>query len=83
VHKGIGCTTCHGPIGEMNQVWQAASLQMEWCLDCHRDPARWVRPREHVFSLDWAPPADQATLGAQLVREYDVHTRVDCSTCHR
>jgi hypothetical protein len=83
VQKGVGCATCHGRVDEMNQVWQASSLQMEWCLDCHRQPERHVRPREHVFDLAWEPPADQLALGLELVRDYDVRTRVDCSTCHR
>jgi len=83
VQKGIGCVSCHGRVDRMNQVWQEASLQMEWCLDCHRDPARYVRPRERIFDLAWQPPADQPKLGAELVRRYEVHTRTDCSTCHR
>jgi hypothetical protein len=83
VQKGIGCVSCHGRVDRMNQVWQESSLQMEWCLDCHRDPARYVRPREHVFDLAWERPADQPGLGAELIRLYEVHTRTDCSTCHR
>jgi hypothetical protein len=82
VQKGIGCATCHGRVDLMNQVWQAASLQMEWCLDCHRAPERFVRPRERVFDMAWAPD-DQATLGAELARAYDVRSRTDCTTCHR
>jgi hypothetical protein len=83
VAKGVGCVTCHGPVGAMNQVWQASSLQMEWCLDCHRNPERFVRPREHVFDLDWTPDGDQVALGRQLVQAYDIHARTDCSACHR
>ena len=83
VHKGVGCATCHGPVDRMNQVWQASSLQMEWCLDCHRHPERYLRPREHVFDMGWEPPGDQTALGLRLVREYRVRTSVDCSTCHR
>ena len=83
IQKGIGCVSCHGRVDRMNQVWQQSSLQMEWCLDCHRDPARHVRPRDRVFDLAWERPADQPDLGAELLRLYDVHTRTDCSTCHR
>jgi hypothetical protein len=82
VQKGVGCVSCHGRVDLMNQVWQAASLQMEWCLDCHRAPERHLRPRERVFDLAWQPD-DQAALGAELVRRYDVRARVDCSACHR
>lgn len=83
VQKGIGCVSCHGRVDRMNQVWQQSSLQMEWCLDCHRDPARHVRPRDRVFDLAWERPADQPDLGVELLRLYDVHPRTDCSTCHR
>jgi len=83
IQKGIGCVSCHGRVDRMNQVWQQSSLQMEWCLDCHRDPARHVRPRDRVFDLAWERPADQPNLGVELLRLYDVHTRTDCSTCHR
>jgi hypothetical protein len=83
VRKGVACEVCHGRIDRMNQVWQESSLQMEWCLDCHRNPAHYVRPREHVFDFGWTPPADQAELGRQLVEAYDIQTRTDCTTCHR
>jgi len=83
IQKGIGCVSCHGRVDQMNQVWRASSLQMEWCLDCHRDPARHVRPRDRIFDLAWERPADQPDLGAELLRLYDVHPRTDCSTCHR
>src|SRR2546425_786736 len=83
VHKGIGCVSCHGRVDEMNQIRQASSLQMEWCLDCHRHPERYVRPREHVFDMAWQPTTDQAVLGPELVREYHIRAPADCSTCHR
>jgi hypothetical protein len=88
VKKGIGCSSCHGSVDKMQLTRQVKSLQMEWCLDCHRHPEQHVRPRSEVFNSDWDParanpPTDQATLGAKLVREYDIHSRIDCSTCHR
>jgi hypothetical protein len=83
VQKGIGCVTCHGPIGEMALTWRENSLNMEWCLGCHRAPERFVRPRELVFSTDWQPPVDQITLGRQLVEEYKIKKLTNCSICHR
>jgi hypothetical protein len=82
VHKGVGCQTCHGRVDRMNLTWQESSLQMEWCLGCHRDPARFVRPREEIFNMVWKPD-DQATLGAALVTEYGIESRTDCNVCHR
>ena len=56
---------------------------MEWCLDCHRNPERYVRPREAVFRVDYVPPADQLELGRRLVAEYQIQKLTSCSTCHR
>lgn len=83
VHKGIGCVSCHGRVDQMNQLYQYPSLQMEWCLNCHRHPEQYVRPREEVFNLAWEPSQPQQALGLELVKAYDIHPRTDCSTCHR
>src|SRR5215475_9210065 len=72
VKKGVGCTTCHGQVDRMPLMWQEASLKMEWCLDCHRNPEKYVRPRDQVFSVDYRVPANQDELGARLVKEYDI-----------
>jgi hypothetical protein len=81
--KGIGCTTCHGPVGDMPLTWRANTLQMQWCLDCHREPERYVRPREFVFHSSYRPPADQRALGERLVKAYRIKKLTNCSTCHR
>jgi cytochrome c7-like protein len=83
VNKGVGCTTCHGPIAEMPLTWRATTLQMNWCLDCHQQPEKYVRPREAVFLPDYKPPADQMELGRKLVEEYRIQKLTHCSTCHR
>jgi hypothetical protein len=65
---------------------QKATLQMEWCLNCHRDPSRYVRPRDQITTMGYVPAKAQAELGPQLVREYkiaDVEHLTSCSTCHR
>ena len=67
----------------MPLIWQNASLQMEWCLDCHRAPERYVRPRRDVFRVDYVPPANQLELGERLVAEYGIERLTSCSTCHR
>jgi hypothetical protein len=87
VAKGVGCETCHGRVDRMPLMVQQASLQMEWCLDCHRDPAQFVRPREAVFQMGYVPEGgDQRAVGERLVREYgisDVRHMTSCSVCHR
>jgi hypothetical protein len=83
VKKGVGCATCHGRVDRMPLMWQSASLQMEWCLSCHRNPELYVRPRAAVFQMDYQPPPNQAELGARLVKEYDIQRLTSCSVCHR
>jgi len=83
VNQGVGCTTCHGRVDRMPLMWQQASLQMEWCLECHRNPERYVRPQDQVFNVAWEPPDDQLEQGARLVRERQIHPRTNCNTCHR
>ena len=85
VRKGVGCATCHGRVDQMPLLWRVHSLYMEWCLECHRNPERYLRPRQYVFSMDWQPPEDQVALGRRLMKEYkiqDVRLLTSCSTCH-
>lgn len=81
VAKGVGCSSCHGDVDDMPLVWKSSSLYMEWCLSCHREPGRHLRPREAVFLPDWR--SDDPGLGARLAREYRVESKTDCTTCHR
>jgi len=83
VNKGVGCTTCHGRVDQMPLMWQEATLYMEWCLECHREPERFLRRQSDVFNVAYEPPPDQLALGRELVIEYAVDTRTSCSTCHR
>ncbi|HVN10018.1 MAG TPA: cytochrome c3 family protein [Patescibacteria group bacterium] len=90
IHKGIGCTTCHGPVGDMPLTWKANTLQMSWCLECHRNPEKYVRPREKVFLPLYEPPANQEEMGEKLVAEYKIPEvkkgnlmLTNCTTCHR
>jgi hypothetical protein len=89
VNKGVGCATCHGRVDRMPLMYQAQSLEMRFCLDCHYDPAKYLRPREEVFRMDYEPPKaekDQLRLGRELAERYhvrDAQTLTNCSTCHR
>ena len=85
VSQGIGCQSCHGQVDQMPLMKKAHTLNMEWCLDCHRDPAQFIRPREQVFNMNYEYPANQETLGKSLVADYDVQTSqlTNCSICHR
>jgi len=83
VKKGVGCETCHGRIDQMAGIYQVNSLQMEWCLNCHRNPEQYLRPREFVTTMGYVPDGDQLEIGNRLKKEYDVHSLTSCSTCHR
>lgn len=85
VSQGIGCETCHGRVDQMTTVAKVETLQMDWCLGCHRAPERFVRPRDQVFTMGWEPPPDQEAAGAQLVADYGIKVDqlTDCSICHR
>jgi hypothetical protein len=99
VSKGVGCDTCHGPVDRMPLMYQAESLQMEWCLDCHRAPDKFLRPKSEVFNMRYQQPNaekpldfngkrydDQLALGKDLIKLYGIRSANDitsCSTCHR
>lgn len=83
VKKGVGCETCHGRVDQMPLMYQENSLQMEWCITCHRHPEHFVRPRSEIVTMGYRPPVPQSELGPQLVKEYGIRANTSCSTCHR
>lgn len=85
VRNGVGCSTCHGAVETMPLVRQAAPLTMEWCLDCHRDPTPYLRPRDKIFDQAWKAPSDQVEQGRTLLASYAIRLDhlTDCSRCHR
>lgn len=99
VAKGVGCSTCHGPVDQMPLMYQAQSLQMEWCLACHRAPEKFLRPQSEIFNMKYQPPTpaspinlqgedftSQVALGRFLVKQNRVRAvegLTSCSTCHR
>jgi hypothetical protein len=72
VTSGVQCVECHGHVERMPVVRQVASLEMQWCLDCHRNRERQsqaARFRKVSTGLDTGPPSERRLT--------------DCSTCHR
>ena len=85
IKKGISCVNCHGRVDEMPLTAKQHTLSMRWCLNCHRNPEKFIRPREQVFNLGWKPETDQEKMGQELVRKYHVLNKfqmTNCSTCH-
>lgn len=86
VDKGVGCATCHGRVDEMVQVYEAQELTMGWCLNCHRDPVPYLRPRNEVFNMTWSLPEEQQLqLGRELIDTYNIRVGylTECYVCHR
>ena len=83
VNKGIGCATCHGRVDLMPLTYKVNTLYMNWCIECHREPEKYVRPRDQVFNMAYETPPNQLELGRKLVAEYKILKLTDCYTCHR
>lgn len=87
VKRGVACVECHGRVDTMALTYRAKALQMQFCLDCHRDPAPRLRPPEQVTRMDWSDWHDQAAARygkAALDRFHIVPARLDnCGLCHR
>lgn len=85
VNRGISCVECHGQVNEMQVVYQAKSLSMAFCLDCHRNPEKFVRPINQVYNLDWKPESEAAQLemGTTFVHDWKINPPQSCSGCHR
>ena len=83
INKGIGCVSCHSRVDQEPLMQKGATLQMGFCINCHMHPETQVRPREEVFNMSWQPPANQAVLAQTLIQQYNVESKISCSTCHR
>jgi Cytochrome c7 and related cytochrome c/Class III cytochrome C family len=83
VSKGFGCATCHGRVDRMAAVYQVETLTMGWCLECHRNPERFIRPLDQITNMNWSAGARQLELGRELVHEGGIRSLTNCSTCHR
>jgi hypothetical protein len=95
VNKGVGCSTCHGRVDEMPLMWNTSSLQMEWCIQCHRNPEKVLRPQSEITNMEW--PAnldtnkypkdkyphgwDQAKEGPELAKKYNIQSTRLLTSC--
>jgi hypothetical protein len=84
VAKGVACVECHGRVDQMPLTWRDQPLQMQWCLDCHRNPAPHLRPHDQVFRMDTPRVGDAEASTLARLMQLESHRRLtDCSTCHR
>jgi len=82
VNAGVGCESCHGRIDQMEVVAQKEPLSMSWCLDCHRQPEKFVRPEDEVTTMGFKPEENQLEMGRRLVAEQNIHPPTYCQGCH-
>lgn len=87
VAKGVGCASCHGDIANMASVYQENTLQMEWCLSCHRNPAPHIRPQSEIYNTAWSKdeitPEQEREVQEKIGRLRSKELLTSCSTCHR
>lgn len=86
VNHGVGCVSCHGRIDQMDLVRQTQPLSMAWCLGCHREPEKYLRPQDEITNMSWKPKGDGVQLGLALKKNLEVQSSAymtSCSTCHR
>jgi Cytochrome c7 and related cytochrome c len=90
VARGISCVECHGRVDQMDEVRHAKSFSMSFCLDCHRQPAAFLRPVDTVTDLGWQWNTNanvatqmQKTNGIQFVHDCKIESLENCSACHR
>ena len=94
VNHGVGCVSCHGRIDQMDVVQQAAPLSMGWCLECHREPEKNLRPKDQITNMGWQAPKKegetqedaQLRVGNELKAKFGIHDSAymtSCYTCHR
>lgn len=85
VNRGVSCVHCHGQINKMEEVFHAKPLSMSFCLECHRNPADYLRDPKLVYSLDWQPEDPEAHRDAmrQAAHDWNIASSQNCSNCHR
>ena len=86
VAKGVGCSTCHGQVDKMPAIYQENSLQMEWCIGCHRAPENFIRPKSEIYNMQWQDGDIDQAERAKLKADYKIRSKetiTSCSACHR
>jgi mono/diheme cytochrome c family protein len=75
---GVDCNKCHGPVEEMEILYQYSSLTMGWCIDCHRDSNVKVKDNEYYTKIH-----------EELSKKYGVEELtiaqmggLECGKCH-
>jgi Cytochrome c7 and related cytochrome c len=81
VNKGLGCASCHGRVDQMPLMYMQNTLQMEWCLDCHRNPAKNLRPTSQIYNMAWEKPASERPVWCSVGDEKPGVPTADTVNC--
>jgi len=83
VNAGVGCASCHGRVDQMEEVMQMEPLSMSWCIDCHRNPNKHIRPINEVTNMAWVPSENHNILVEKYIKDRNISPPEDCTACHR
>lgn len=84
VRRGVGCVHCHGRVDRMARVDKMASLNMGFCLECHRDSERSSSSSERAQALPYDPlMGSWVRVSAESFAPHPVTRLTTCSACHR
>ena len=85
IKKGVGCESCHGRVDEMPLMRRSASLQMSWCLDCHRHHETVQRDPDLIYAFGVPRRVQPKAGSAEEMQKALMETKqlLDCGTCHR
>ena len=83
ITAGVGCASCHGRVDQMEKVMQVNPLSMSWCLDCHRNPNKHIRPRNQITNMDWVPSKNHDMIVEKYINDRNISPPEDCTACHR
>jgi Cytochrome c7 and related cytochrome c len=86
VAKGVGCSSCHGDVSNMAGVYMENTLQMEWCIACHKNPTPNLRPKGEIFNTSYDVGSQDSADQEKMAKDYKVRSRelmTSCSMCHR
>ncbi len=76
---GLACQTCHGPVEEMEEVYQYSPLTMEWCVTCHRETEVKVESNEYYAEMH---KSLKEKYGADTKITVEMIGGLECGKCH-
>lgn len=76
---GVDCQTCHGPVQEMEEVYQYSPLTMGWCINCHRETNVNVESNDYYEDMH---EQLKEKYGADAKITVEMIGGLECGKCH-